>query len=70
MIETNKFKLGLFVAGAVVLFIVAVSCMGLFDFLNDKAYLRTTVTESIQGLNTGSPVKLRGVPTRKPSSRL
>ena len=65
MIETNKFKLGLFVAGAVVLFIVAVSCMGLFDFLNDKAYLRTTVTESIQGLNTGSPVKLRGVPIGK-----
>ncbi|MBP5182581.1 MAG: MCE family protein [Lentisphaeria bacterium] len=65
MIETNKFKLGLFVAGAVALFIVAVSCMGLFDFFSAKAYLRTTVTESIQGLNIGSSVKLRGVPIGK-----
>lgn len=65
MIETNKFKLGLFVTSAVVLFVVAVTCMGLFDFLSAKAYLRTTVTESVQGLNTGSSVKLRGVPIGK-----
>ncbi|MBR2904346.1 MAG: MCE family protein [Lentisphaeria bacterium] len=65
MIETNKYKLGLFVTAAVVLFILAVTCMGLFDFLSDKAYLRTTVSESVQGLNTGSSVKLRGVPIGK-----
>lgn len=63
--ETNKFKLGLFVTCAVLLFVAAVTCMGLFDFLNAKAYLRTTVTESVQGLNTGSQVKLRGVPIGK-----
>ncbi|MBR2364413.1 MAG: MCE family protein [Lentisphaeria bacterium] len=65
MIETNKFKLGLFVTGTVILFIAAVSCMGLFDFLSAKAYLYTTVTESVQGLNNGSQVKLRGVPIGK-----
>lgn len=65
MIETNKFKLGLFVTCAVLLFIIAVTCMGMFDFLNAKAYLFTTVTESVQGLNTGSQVKLRGVPIGK-----
>ena len=65
MIETNKYKLGLFVTAAVVLFILAVTCMGLFDFLSAKAYLRTTVMESVQGLNTGSSVKLRGVPIGK-----
>ena len=65
MIETNKYKLGLFVTAAVVLFILAVTCMGLFDFLSAKAYLRTTVSESVQGLNTGSSVKLRGVPIGK-----
>lgn len=65
MIETNKFKLGLFVTLSILLLVLAVTCMGLFDFLNAKAYLCTTVSESVQGLNTGSSVKLRGVPIGK-----
>lgn len=63
--ETNRFKLGLFTALGILLFIVAISCMGAFDFLKDTGYLATTVRESVQGLNTGSSVKLRGVPIGK-----
>ena len=63
--ENNHFKLGLFTALGIVLFIVAVTCMGAFDFINDTGYLVTTVQESVQGLNTGSTVKLRGVPIGK-----
>lgn len=63
--ETNRFKLGLFTALGIVLFIGAITCMGVFDFLQDTGYLVTTVRESVQGLNTGSNVKLRGVPIGK-----
>ena len=63
--ENNHFKLGLFTALGIVLFIVVITCMGAFDFVNDTGYLVTTVQESVQGLNTGSTVKLRGVPIGK-----
>ena len=63
MQETNKFKLGLFVSVSILLFIAAVMSMGIFDSLfKAKVHMATFVEESVQGLNTGSAVKYRGVP--------
>ena len=63
MVETNKFKLGLFVTISLLLFIIAVASMGIFDSLfKSRAHMATFVEESVQGLNRGSAVKFRGVP--------
>ena len=62
MQETNKFKLGLFVIGSILVLIIAVFSMGLFDRLKPKAHMVTYVKESVQGLTTGSMVKYKGVP--------
>lgn len=62
MQETNKFKLGLFVIGSILVLIIAVFSMGLFDQLQPKAHIVTYVEESVQGLTTGSAVKYKGVP--------
>ena len=63
MVETNKFKLGLFVTISLLLFIIAVASMGIFDSLfKSRAHMATFVEESVQGLNSGSAVKFRGVP--------
>ena len=68
MIETNKFKLGMFVTLAILLFVLSISFMGLFDSLiKPRAYMATFVEESVQGLNSGSAVKFRGVPIGKVS---
>ena len=67
MQETNKFKLGLFVIGSIVVLIVAIFSMGMFDHLKPKAYIATFVEESVQGLTTGSFVKYKGVPIGKVS---
>ncbi len=65
MQEANKFKLGLFVVLSLIVFMAAVASMGLFDSLKPKAHLATFVEESVQGLNTGSSVKYKGVPIGK-----
>ena len=63
MQETNKFKLGLFVTISLFVFIAAVLSMGVFDSLfKSRAHMATFVEESVQGLNSGSAVKFRGVP--------
>ena len=67
MLETNKFKLGLFVIGSILVLIAAIFSMGIFDHFKPKAHMVTYVEESVQGLTTGSPVKYKGVPIGKVS---
>ena len=67
MQETNKFKLGLFVIGSILVLIVVIFSMGMFDHFKPKAYIVTFVEESVQGLTTGSSVKYKGVPIGKVS---
>ena len=67
MQETNKFKLGLFVIGSILVLIIVIFSMGMFDHLKPKAYIVTFVEESVQGLTTGSSVKYKGVPIGKVS---
>ena len=44
MVETNKFKLGLFVTISLLLFIIAVASMGIFDsLLKSRAQMATFV---------------------------
>lgn len=63
--QSNKFKIGLFVVFSLVVFLVAISALGMFDALRAKAQLMTMVEESVQGLSSGSSVKYRGVPIGK-----
>lgn len=62
MQKINNFKLGLFSLSALLLFIVAITCMGLFDSFMPKARIATIVNESVQGLSNGSSVRYKGVP--------
>lgn len=54
-------KLGLFVAAGVALAAVGAVLLGGADFLKSGLPFETRVSESIQGLNVGAPVKLLGV---------
>lgn len=65
MQEANKLKLGLFVVSSILLFIMAISVLGVFDMFSSKAQMMTMVEESVQGLSAGSAVKYRGVPIGK-----
>ena len=67
MLETNKFKLGLFVIGSILVLIIVIFSMGMFDHFKPKAFIVTFVEESVQGLTTGSSVKYKGVPIGKVS---
>lgn len=65
LLESDKFKLGLFVTISF-LFICAVFIVfGFFDFVSEKVAMVTLFQESVQGLETGSLVKYRGVPIGK-----
>lgn len=59
--NTNYFKLGLFIIGAVALLIVALLVLGLGALRKDKVMLETYFNESVQGLDVGSPLKFKGV---------
>jgi ABC-type transporter Mla subunit MlaD len=62
MIEANRYKLGIFITCGVVFFIGLFFLLGLFSKLFDKTLDVTTIfTESVQGLEVGAPVKLKGV---------
>lgn len=54
-------KLGLFVAAGVALAAIGAVLLGGGDFLKSGLPFETRVSESIQGLNVGAPVKLLGV---------
>ena len=63
MLNTRKYFItGAFVAGAMLLLIAAMFCLGLADEFAERVYLATTFSESVQGLTKGSAVKYKGVP--------
>lgn len=62
MSAKRNFYLGLFVVCGFALMIAAVFIFGVASFLRPKAYLVTSFTESVQGLDIGSVVKYKGVP--------
>ncbi|HUT23140.1 MAG TPA: MlaD family protein [Sumerlaeia bacterium] len=57
----NYFKIGLFVLGAVVLGIIAVVVLGAGALFRSTVEMETYIDESVQGLDIGSAVRLRGV---------
>lgn len=61
MIEANKYKLGVFVLTGIGLLIIGLFILGLSETLKPKINFMTYFNESVQGLETGSEVKFRGV---------
>lgn len=59
--ETRHFKIGLFVVAATVLTLGAILWLGASALFEKKVFVETYLDESVQGLEVGSPVKLRGV---------
>ena len=62
MNDNSKFKLGLFIILATVVFFAALFILGTLDRFKEKAHISTLVSESVQGLSIGSSVKYQGVP--------
>ena len=62
MNDNSKFKLGLFIIFAAVIFFAALFILGTMDRFKEKAHISTLVSESVQGLSVGSAVKFQGVP--------
>ena len=65
MNDNSKFKLGLFIILATVVFFAALFILGSMDRFKEKAHISTLVSESVQGLSIGSSVKYQGVPIGK-----
>lgn len=61
MNETNNFKIGLFISVGIGIFIVLLFLVGLRDYFENKFSIYTYTSESVQGLEIGSPVKYQGV---------
>ncbi len=59
--KANYFKLGLFVIGALVAGILVLLIIGTGRFFERKVTIETYFKESVQGLDIGSKLKLRGV---------
>ena len=62
MNDNSKFKLGLFIILATIVFFAALFILGTMDRFKEKAHISTLVSESVQGLSVGSAVKYQGVP--------
>ena len=59
--DTNYFKLGLFVIGAVIAGVVVLTIIGTGRWLKPRTTIETYFNESVQGLDIGSKMKYRGV---------
>lgn len=68
MIEANKYKLGLFVLSGMALLLVVLFLLGIAEAFKPKVEFVTLFDESVQGLETGAPVKFRGVTIGKVSN--
>ena len=55
-IETDKFKLGLFVTVSFYSLCILFIVFGLFDFVNTKVPVYSLFQESVQGLESGALV--------------
>src|SRR5262245_263258 len=60
--KTNNLKIGVFVLIGLVLLLGSLFALGVRSQLEPKSDFETYVTEDVEGLSVGSPVKLRGVP--------
>ncbi len=67
MIEGNKYKLGLFVLAGLILLLLMLFLFGMSEIFRPKIRFVTLFDESVQGLEIGQPVKLRGVTVGKVS---
>lgn len=65
MIESQQYKIGFFVIIAIIIVIVSLFLVGLNQLFEPTLPAITDFEESVQGLETGSPVKLRGVTVGK-----
>ncbi len=59
--KANYYKIGLFVIIGVVIIIIGVIMFGAGKFFREKFTIETYFNQSIQGLDVGAPLKLRGV---------
>ncbi|HOK04108.1 MAG TPA: MlaD family protein [Victivallales bacterium] len=61
MIEANRFKLGLFIISAFIIAFAILLALGMSDLFEKKIVITTIFNESVQGLEQGAPLKLKGV---------
>ncbi len=61
MIEANRSKLGFFILSAVLIGFGILLSLGIADIFEQKVAISTIFTESVQGLEQGAPLKLKGV---------
>lgn len=66
--EASKFQVGVFVITAVVLGVGTVIWLGASSFFEETETFASYFSESVQGLDTGSAVKYRGVPAGRVSA--
>jgi phospholipid/cholesterol/gamma-HCH transport system substrate-binding protein len=59
--QAHYFKIGLFVIGATALVVVGIIVLGAGKWFERSAMVETYFYESVQGLEVGSPVRIRGV---------
>ena len=59
--QPNYFAIGLFALTAVALGVFGAIVLGSGNFFKRKVVMETYINESVQGLDIGSPIKLRGV---------
>ncbi len=59
--QAHYFKIGLFVIGATALVIVGIIVLGAGKWFERSAMVETYFYESVQGLEVGAPVRIRGV---------
>lgn len=61
----SKYKVGIFTLGSLALFVIAMVALGIMSNFKEKYEFITVVTSSVQGLEKGAIVKLKGVPIGK-----
>ena len=60
--RSTEFKVGVFVLVSVALGLGSVIALGSGSMFKETATIETSTTDSVNGLQLGSPVKYRGVP--------
>ncbi|GJQ60776.1 MAG: MCE family protein [Candidatus Scalindua sp. AMX11] len=60
--KANFFKIGIFVISGTIIAIIAIVVLGVGTLFKKKIFFETYIEGSVQGLDVGSPVKMRGVP--------
>jgi ABC-type transporter Mla subunit MlaD len=66
--QAHYFKIGLFVVGATVLAVSGIIVLGAGKWFEKATMVETYFTESVQGLEVGAPVRIRGVPVGRVES--